>query len=193
MRKILTGLVLGLGVFVFAGTKIASASEGTFELINQVGDDARCFATSILMPNLEYEILVSCRDILYPGGTEVFSYVTWANPVDGGNPVKLGTLDLGKVQFSTKKAFGSLYVTKEVDAKVRAPEGSVVMQGSLQRITILDNPNAVSAEKPELGNPEASPTPAPKSSPLNVLRIGGVVAFVLLVLILGLIFVITRG
>ena len=185
--------ILGLVFTVFMGAETVKASEGTFELRNQVGDNARCFATSVLMPNLEYEILVSCRDILYPGGTEVFSYVTWANPVDGGNPVRLGTLDLGKVQFSTKKAFGSLYVTKEIDAKVRVPEGSVVMQGSLQRITILDNPNAVGAEKPELGNPEASPTPAPKSSPLNVLRIGGAVAFVLLVLIVGLIFVITRG
>lgn len=193
MRKLigLAGVLAILAVIV--GTKPVVASEGTFELRNQVGDSARCFATSILMPNLEYEILVSCRDILYPGGTEVFSYVTWANPVDGSSPVKLGTLDLGKVQFSTKKAFGSLYVTKEVDAKVRAPQGSVVMQGSLQRIAILDNPNAVSAEKPELGNPEASSTPTPKSSPLNVLRIGGAVAFVLLVLIVGLIFVITRG
>lgn len=185
------GMALGMLGVLSAGSVMAS--EGTFELRNQAGGSARCFATSVLMENLNYEILVSCRDILYPGGTEVFSYVTWANPVDGGSAVKLGTLGVGKVQFSTKQAFGSLFVTKETNPKVRTPGGAVVMSGNLQKITILENPNAVSLEQAELTQPEVSPTPAPKTSALNVFRIGGAVAFVLLVLVVGLVFVITRG
>lgn len=193
MRKLMGVAGVLLVMVAVLGVRSAKASQGQFELRNQVGEDARCYAVSGLMQNLDYKILFLCQDILYPGGTSVVNYVVWANPVDGGSPIRLGTLDLGRVELSTKKAFSSLFVTKEEDARVRSPQGQVVMQGGLQRITLLDNPNAASLEKSELGEPEASPIPTPKSSPLNVLRIGGAVAFVLLILIVGLIFVITRG
>lgn len=191
-RSGLAVLVLGLGVLLARPGKI-EASEGFFEIKNRVGEDARCWAASVLMQDLKYEILVSCRDILYPGGTEVFSYVAWANPIDDGNPIKLGTIDLGKVQFSTNKAFSSIFITKEINAKERSPQGSVVMQGGLQRITLLDNPNLLPDTESELGEPEVSPTPTPKkSSVLNVFRIGGLIAFILLFLVIGLVLVITR-
>lgn len=191
MKKNLGSIALALAIFVLANST-ARASEGTVELRNTVGSDARCFATSVLMEDLNYNILVSCRDILYPGGTEVFSYVTWASPTDGSNPVKLGTLDLGKVVFETKKPFLSLFVTKEIDSRVRSPQGQVVMQGSVKQIELLENPNSIVKEEPDMIEPTVTPSPKPKSSIINVFRLGGVAAAVLLVLVIGLVFVLTR-
>ena len=192
MKKLIGGLVTAAGLFGIVGLGTVRASEGYFELKNQVGEDARCYAVSGLMQNLEYEVLVLCQDILYPGGTSVVNYVVWANPIGGGNPIRLGTLDLGKVQLSTKTAFSSLFVTKEENAKVRSPQGSVVMRGNLQKIPLLENSGTASTNEPELGTPEVTPTPKPASS-INVFRVGGAVAFVLLVLVVGLVFVITKG
>lgn len=194
MRKRISLVVAIVGLVIWLGQPgKAEASEGYFELRNRVNENARCWAASVLMQDLKYQILVSCRDIIYPGGTEVFSYVAWANPIDGDNPIKLGTIGLGKVQFNTNKAFSSLFVTKEINPKERSPQGTVVMQGGLQRITLLDNPNLQPDTESELGEPEVSPTPTPKkSSVLNVFRIGGLIAFILLILIIGLVLVITR-
>lgn len=186
--SILAIFVIGLGV----GASKIRASEGEFELKNQVGEDARCWAASVLMQDLKYQVLVSCRDILYPGGIEVFSYVMWASQPDGG-VTKLGTLDLGKVQFNTKTPFVNLYVTKEVDSKTRSPQGAIVMSGGLQRIPLLDNPNLAVDETNELGAPEVSPTPSPRpKTATNFFRVGGIVAFGLIFFVILLILVITR-
>ncbi len=193
-KRIISYIVTVFGVILaVALVKPSSsyASEGIFQLRNQVGENSRCVAFSVLMQDLQYKILLSCRDIIYPGGTEVFSYVTWANPLDGGNPQRLGTLGLGKVEFSTKTSFSSLYVTKERNSNTRSPNGPVVMQGGLERINLLENP---SAPESELGTPETSPIPTPqaKKSPLNIFRIGGAIAFMLLFLVILLVFVLIR-
>jgi hypothetical protein len=185
--------IAGVFVFVFTiSTNHVSASEGQFELKNQVGESARCWAASVLMQDLKYQILVSCRDIVYPGGTEVFSYVVWATQPDGG-VTKLGTLGLGKAQFSTNKPFVNMYVTKEIDPKTRSPQGPTVMSGGLEHIALLENPNLAQDETSELGEPTTSPTPAPvRKSNVNFFRIGGAVAFILLFLVILLILAITR-
>ena len=185
-------------VLIFGASNVR-ASEGTFTLRNRVGENARCFATSILMQDRNYNILVSCRDILYPGGTNVFNYVVWGAPVDGGDPFRLGTVDLGKVQFKTKTPFNNLFVTKENDARPRSPVGTVVMSGNLEIIDFLDNAgnSSVSITSPvsnqELGEPEITPTPTP--APRNIGRIiaaGGVLAFIAIFGVVLVIFVITR-
>ena len=179
-------------------TKLASASEGTFELKNQVGEDARCYVFSELMPDQRYSMLVSCRDIIYPGGTEVFNYVVWANPLSGGNPVRLGTLDLGKVSFKTDKPFTSLFVTKEINERPKSPAGSVVMKGNLKTITFLDSKQAADNPSSELGDSEVTPTPTAKANPItnnNVFRIlaaGGIVAFLGLFGVILVIFIVSR-
>ncbi len=187
------GLVLSLSFLKISLPANTHASEGIFELKNQTGEDARCYALSVLMGDLSYKILASCRDILYPGGTEVFSYVAWINPADGGNPQRLGTLGVGKVEFKTKTAFTSIFVTKELNSNARQPGGTIVMQGGLQRITLLENPDLAEIETPELGEPEASPSPSPKaSSRINIFRIGGAAAFVGIFLIILLVLFLTR-
>jgi hypothetical protein len=170
------------------------ASEGFVELRNSNGEAARCWAASGLMQNLQYKVLMLCRDIIYPGGVDIFNYVVWAMPLDDDKPFQLGTLGLGKAEFDTKTAFRSLFVTKEANSRTRSPQGPVVMQGNVQRIGLLDNPTAAQLEEPELGQPEVTPTPAPvkKSSGSTILRIGGILGFVALFGIILLILVITR-
>lgn len=180
--------VLGL----FASASVAQASEGPFVLRNVVGEAARCEGGSVLMQDRNYNIYISCRDITYPGGTDVFAYVVWGVPVNGGNHFRLGTIGLGKVSFKTRTAFSSLYVTKEEDEGVRSPTGPVIMQGTVGRFETLDGP----APTLRPGTTETpSPTPIATPAPNNLGRIfaaGGILAFIAIFGIILVIFVITR-
>lgn len=174
------------------------ASEGVVELTNRVGEDARCWAPSVLMPDQTYEILISCRDIIYPGGTEVFNYVMWARPITGGNPVRLGTLELGKRKFRTQTAYDALFVTKERQDSVRAPEGTIVMQGLITRVSLLDpdttpKPTAQPGQSPAPDEVDGSPvaTQAPQGGIAKFLA-GGIVTILGIAGILFVIFVVMR-
>lgn len=193
MNKYLATIVLGLTILIFSGTKV-QASEGLFQLDNQVGESARCFAASVLMPDQEYNILLSCRDILYPGGTQVFSYVVWTSDANG-NVDKLGTVDSGKKSFDTDDAFFTIFVTKEETSDVRSPQGEIIMQGPVQQIDFLNDPNYKgSTTINELGEPELTPEPIMKTkkSPLNLFRIGGAIAAAVLAGMMLLVIFITR-
>lgn len=202
LKKIIFSLILFSGLMSFSAQK-AQASEGLFELRNKIGTDARCFAASVLMQDQQYKIVVSCRDILYPGGTEVFAYVVWATPTDGKNAFRLGTLGLGKVEFKTKTAFSNLFVTKEPDDRPKSPTGQLIMEGSRQIISLLDGSGATNSSntnnKPNelMTEPTATPTASPEAaqSGTNVFRIiaaGGIIAFLALFGIVLVVFVITR-
>jgi hypothetical protein len=187
--KYISGFVVFITLFVVLASSI-SADE--YNLRNRVGESARCTIYSVLMQDSNYNLSLDCRDILYPGGETVFSYVLWAVPSDGGGHFKLGTIGFGKNSFKTKTPFSSVYVTKEANDKVRSPEGQIIMQGSLERNEFLDGP--VPAPNPdELGTPEASPivTPAPRNLG-RIFAAGGVLAFVAIFGVILVIFVITR-
>ena len=102
----------------------------------------------MLMSNNKYRMLVGCRDLIYPGGAQIYYYVLWVNPADGGKAVKLGDLGLGKKQFDANKPFSSMFVTTEKTTKVKSPSGPTVMQGRVESITFLERPQ--------------SPTPTPE-------------------------------
>lgn len=199
LKKILVSTFV-FGLFSMLTPKVSFASQGIFELRNQVGEDARCHVTSGVMEDQIYNILTICQDILYPGGTEVYHYVTWATPIDGGNAVRLGELGLGRKLFKTNQAFSNIFVTKELQANPRSPSGQVVMRGNLTPITFLGNGQptiAPSDTESELG--EASPSPSPvtrvASTGRNIFRIiaaGGIVAFLGLFGVILIIFVISR-
>lgn len=203
MKKILITLVFALGLLA-GSARGAFASEGLFEMRNRIGTDARCFAASVLMQDQQYRVVISCRDILYPGGTEVFSYVVWATPTDGKNAFRLGTLGLGKVEFKTKTAFTNLFVTKEPDDRPKSPTGQLIMDGSRQIISMLDGAGATNSGTGTSNKPNelmSEPTPTPTASPAaqaggsNVFRIiaaGGIIAFLALFGIVLVVFVITR-
>jgi len=186
-------LVLILGAILFlVTTSRVDASEGQFILRNRVGEAARCEGGSILMQDRNYNIYITCREISYPGGTEVFDYVVWGVPSGGGNHFRLGTLGLGKVAFKTKTPFSSLYVTKEETNNPRTPSGTIIMQGNVTAFETLDSP----APTPGLEEFE-SPTPSPVATPgpRNLGRIfaaGGILAFIAIFGVILVIFVVTR-
>lgn len=202
MRKIVS--VLLTGTFLSLVASVANASEGLVELRNRVNSDARCFAASVLMQDQNYQILVSCRDITYPGGTEVFNYTVWANPTDGGGAFKLGVLNLGKVQFRTQKSFGTLFVTKEQNTGVSAPTGPIVMQGSVRPIALLQEKNlntpstTPGTNQPEIVPPspgESLETPVPTSAPRTGVAkflTSGILAVIGIAGIIFLLFIITK-
>ena len=178
-----------LSLFVLSAN---SASADEFNLRNRVGDSARCTVYSVLMQDANYNLSLDCRDILYPGGETVFSYVLWATPTNGGNHFKLGTIGFGKNSFKTKIPFNTIYVTKETDSNTRTPTGEIIMQGFLERNEFLDGP--VPTPNPdELGTPEPSPiaTPAPRNLG-RIFAAGGVIAFIAVFGVILVIFVITR-
>ncbi len=194
MKKTLLGLAFAV-VLIFGGSAAASASEGTFDLRNRVGEDARCTAYSGIMADSNYNILLLCQDILYPGDSRtIVNYVVWASPSAGGNPVRLGTVGLGRAIFKTKTQFSTLFVTIESSANPRTPSTEVVMQGSVQPNEFLYGP----APTPEAGeelSESATPTPEVASAPRNLGRIfaaGGILAFIAIFGVILVIFVITR-
>ena len=138
MKKVLLG-VFSFLILALVNASQVKASEGIFELANRVGEDGRCFAVSILMDDLQHRVLISCRDIIYPGGTDIFHYVVWATPLEGGDPKRLGEIGLGKEEFKMRDTFGSMFVTRERTNNPRSPEGTVVMQGNVQRISFLES------------------------------------------------------
>jgi hypothetical protein len=175
------------------------ASEGTVELRSTTGNNYRCYTSSLLMQDLNYTILVSCRDLIYPAGFDIFNYVLWATPADGDKPIKLGKLDFGKKQFRIKKAFSNLFITTEQDAGVRSPAGEVVMRGGVQPISFLASPTTPTPT-PEGQEAEEELAKAKTGEPSSVrerlslaLRRAGVVAVFAFAAVLGLIFVITRS
>jgi hypothetical protein len=148
------------------------------------------------MQDLNYRVLVSCRDIIYPGGADIFNYVTWANPASGKAPIRLGEIGLGKVEFKVKEPFNTLFVTKERTENPKTPSGNVVMRGNVEVVSFLDSPSANSNKPSELATPATSQSPTPRSTtsrnPLNWLKIGGAIAFVALFATFLVIFLITR-
>lgn len=178
----------------FLTAKTSYASEGVVELRSTTGDNYRCYTVSLQMLDLNYHLSVSCRDLLYPAGDEVFTYMVWANPSGEGKPIKLGELGFGRAQYKTKEPFSSLFVTTERDKRTKTPTGPVVMRGSANRIAFLEGPQTPileeAAEAPSTATP--SPSPSARERLLTGLRRAGMVALFALAAVIGLVFVLTR-
>ncbi len=195
----ISGLLFAFGIFLFTATRV-SASEGTFELRSTTRDTYRCFAASILMQDLNYSITVSCRDLIYPAGNTVFTYVLWAQPIDGGSPRRLGELGYGRLATRWNQPFNQLFVTTEQDSGVGKPVGPVVMRGNVQQITFLDHATAatptISNGQPSVGGQDITPTPVVEASTgsklVTALRRAGLAALLALLALVGLVFAITR-
>ncbi len=179
-------------------SKTIKASEGSYELKNQVGTDARCIAATVLMENREFKVLFSCRNLDYPGGDQISYYIAWATPVDGSNAIKLGDLGYGKAEFQANRDFNSLFVTREFDKFAGSPSTNVVMKADVIRSTFLNQnqpqnsqPKEAQAQTPSpIQTP--SPTKAPLSSITNIFKAVSVFAIIGLVGLIGLVFFLTR-
>ena len=195
-RKLIFTIIALLFFSVIASDSLAS--EGTIELRSLNDKNYRCYAASLQIENNVYNILVSCRNLLYPSDENVISYVMWATPSDGSGEIKLGALGYGKATFKTNSPFSNLFVTTELDSRVRSPNGSVVMRGNVQSIGFLTQAeNGIQEELQEEFQPEPTPTPIKQLTTRERLLVGlrraGLVSFLALVAIIGLVFVITRS
>lgn len=191
-------VVFAFAALSFLGVKIVKASVGNIELNTTTSESYRCFASSHRLKDQNFHLLVTCRNLIYPAGDFIFSYVMWATPSAGGNAVKLGELGLGVAEFKTKTAFSNLFVTTEQDTRARAPSGPVVMRGNVQPFTFLDrpvtptpSPEGEKAEIEELEMPDTE-TLSTREKLLQGLRRAGLAALLAIVGIIGLVFVLTR-
>lgn len=198
MKKLL-GIVIFSIFYLFAASD-SFASEGTFELRSTDTNKYKCFAASLQMQNLNYKVILSCRNILFPVDETIFTYILWANPENGGKAIKVGSVGLGKGEYSVKPAFTSLFVTTEQNPNVKEPAGKVVMKGSIKPITFLDKEQTSVQNGNDTENndiEEATPTPASENTSLRDRLItgfkrAGLASALALVAILGLVFVLTR-
>jgi hypothetical protein len=195
----LSAVLFSVFTVIFLFVKDANALEGTAELRSTNGEDYRCFASSLQMQDRKYNVLLSCRDLVYPADGQLFSYILWATPTDDSSAVKLGELGLGKAHFKTNIPFSSLFATTEFDKKTNVPEGNVVMTGRLQGITFLDRPTTPTPKpEGEEEGKEVEITPpvqelSTRDKLVQGLRRAGIVSFFALAALIGLVFVITRA
>jgi len=198
MKKLL-GILIFSFIF-FSALNISRASEGTFDIRSTDSNEYKCFAASLQMQNLNYKTIISCRNILFPIDTTIYSYILWANPKDGGAAIKIGSIGLGRGEYAIKPAFTSLFITAEQNPNVKAPTGKIVMKGSIKPITFLEKETTTSEEEGEKiengGSKTPTPTPSQKTSVrdrlLTGLKRAGLASGLALIAILGLVFVLTR-
>src|SRR3990172_7673898 len=202
LRPTLFSAFIIVGLFIFV--KEIVASEGTVELRSTGTEPYRCFVASIRLKNLEYRVPFSCRNLIYPADENIFNYTMWATPVDGGNPVKLGALALGKGEFKTKTTFSNLFVTIERSSGTKTPTGRVVMRGDVMPIEFLEEVET-STPTPEEELEEITPGEegeveqetqeqlTTRQKFVLALRRAGIAALFALIALIGLIFVITRS
>lgn len=174
---------------IFLTTNSASASEGTIELQNTTGGRERCFAMSLLIQNINYQILVSCRDLVYPLESTQSAYVVWSTPIQttgvplGTNVQRLGELGFGKVLLRTSYSFSNLFVTTETTAFTRTPTGSIIMQGDVRPISFLER-TSIPTSTPQITKKPQSFGELLKLTPTPTPRGGGIVSGIVTALII---------
>jgi len=180
-----------LTLVALLSAKPLRASEGTAELTSTKGEPMRCHATSVLMEDFNYKIVVSCRDLIYPPKPDVFNYMLWVQPEEGNNPERLGELGVGKAEFKTETKFSMLFVTLEKSVRPRTPEGERILEGSVQAIKFLDegtDGRIVPKDIPD--RLEVTPTPTPRPAARNIVtRILGT-GLIILAVVVAVIFVV---
>jgi hypothetical protein len=196
MKLFMKSFVVSLLLLILS-YKLVSATEGTFELRSTDTNNYKCFAASLQMQDLNYTILLSCRNLIFPLDETIYSYILWANPEGGGNAFKLGSINLGRGQYKVKPPFTSLFITAEQNPGVKNPTGKVVMKGSIKPITFLEKEVSPVEETSENGG-TTTPTPTPQTQTsirdriLSGLKRAGLATGLALVAILGLVFILTR-
>ena len=184
-----------VNLFIIAN-KDAYAVEGVVELRSTKGEDNRCYAPYVFMPNANFTILVSCRDLIYPPQPSLFNYIAWATPTDGKNPIRLGELGVGKASFNTKKPFSDLFVTIEQSRNPKTPTGEVIMTGSARGIDFLDRPISPTPTEKVAEGEEVELTPKETTTRdkfVLALRRAGLVIFLAFVATIGLIFMLSKS
>lgn len=118
----------------------AEASEGIVQLKNINGSNMRCFAMSTLLNrSSSYQLIIQCRNLIYPVEPEGMFYILWDNPiVKDPKPIRIGDLEFGKGSFNVGDPFSSLFITKEKTQSPNEPSNNKVMEGAIESILFLD-------------------------------------------------------
>lgn len=179
-------------VFVFLSSqKLAYASEGTAKIRSVTNEDYRCFLSSLQNEKFVYKILVSCRNLLYPNNSGTYSYILWAQGAD--KPFKLGPLGLGKAQFETKKPFTNLFVTTEANVGIKAPSKGIVMRGTIERISFLDNPTKATPTPTKIPGEKVQESNQSSKLATALKRVGLVIALITLLIIISFLIILVRS
>lgn len=123
-------------------SKATLASEGAIELKATNEQNSHCFFLSVLMVNQQYSLLGTCRNLIYPPQPDALNYLLWAKPVPVNDrekrPIRLTSLESGKIETDTNVAFNELFVTVEKDKFTRSPSDQVVMKGGVGSIPSIN-------------------------------------------------------
>ncbi|MCS7092754.1 MAG: hypothetical protein NZM26_05420 [Patescibacteria group bacterium] len=182
-------------VFVFLA-RDAFASIGLVEIKSTTSDIHRCFVSSMLMPDSNFLLAVTCRDLLYPTDNSVAKYYLWSVPVDSNlQPIKLAELGFGRLELRTNVPFRELYVVLEKNFPGQKPTEAVVMRGVVRPLTFLDNPGVTTSTLVDYGEtiivPQNNLSFGEKIS--EALRRAGVALFLFVVVCVGLVFVVLKS
>lgn len=194
MKNSMLKLTLVFVLFILSLTSRVSANEGVIQMESLDQSGAKCFVVSTLLADFQYKMLINCRGLKYPISQNLFQYVMWADHGEG-NPTRLGTLGVGKREFSSPKAFNRLFVTKESGSEPRDPSEFLYMSGGVAGIAFLDGAG------PEVAQATPEPTSTPVIAPIvdtttqpnigvgSVIRVLGIAVLVIVVLVIVIAFV----
>lgn len=188
---------------LFGSVKNVQASEGIILMRSLTKENHKCYATSILMQDANYLISVACRNVKYPPNDSILYYILWATPANGGNPIKLTEIDLGRVYVKTRVPFKNMFVTIESDPKTKLPTGKIVMRGDVEKISFLESFNEEEVTPTKNQEVKNSPTTQqtniikeetnPKDKLFIAVQRAGVAAAIVLVILVGVIFAVSRA
>lgn len=136
MKKLLLPIILAIVIGLMALADEALASEGFVKLEN-AQSQTRCFVQSAMTGENKYDLVISCRDLIYPPSEDAINYALWANPLGGGNPAYIGNLGLGRRTAQVGFPFESLFVTSELSEKPKAPSIRKVLFGEVRSIEFM--------------------------------------------------------
>lgn len=186
----LVAFVAGL---MLATPKVASANEGIIELYPVTGSTPRCWASSVLNANYQYNVSVSCRGLVYPnpGNPGQWIYTLWIyvpNPQGGGllnkpsNYQRLGDLGIGRLVVNTAQQFNELIVTKE-NPGAKSPSKDVVMRGTVKQIAFLDGTPSPTPTPTAVPSASATPVPGQTQTPAANGNVVGKFAIVVVIIL----------
>ncbi len=181
-----TKLILACAFFAFVWhfhlTGNIFANEGQFFLQSSLDNDSQCLAYSVEVETNKYNILITCRGLIYPPlPPDSDSYILWADGADTRNSVKLTNLRFGKGAAQKTDKFNRLFVTLE-RGNPRQPTGPTIMSASLRsydfdRIPQIEQPSSPdeSAADP---NVRATPSPTQTRQPFWQTGLGRIIIII---------------
>ena len=166
----------------------------------------RCFAASVLLDVDNYQVIVSCRNLIIPPAANRLFYRAWIKRIPPSTAVgkaplgglirseyaSIGDLSNGKLAARIRDAFQEVIVTSEAEESPRSPSlDRVVAQGVMKPLEFGPTPTGTQlTEQPAVQQtPTLTPTPTPKAKAVRSGSVVGTAVRVFLV-VLGVIVIV---